>query len=314
MNRVADVKESLREVPLSSEQPRPQRRMKRKPLLERDTAVAALKQAFIMLRPDTQWKNPVMFVVEVGAFLTLLYIVEAALGREASEVPLSYFIWVDAWLFLTVLFANFATALAEARGKAQAESLRKTRRDTTAYRLNAAGTIEEVSSTALKVGDRVAVQAGQTIPGDGEIVEGIASVDESAITGESAPVIREAGGDRSGVTGGTVVLSDRIVVEITSGAGESFLDRMIALVEGAIPSANSQRDRSHVGALGLHSGFPDCGHSPLGHGVECRAIHDELPWHSGTGQEPRHRCPDPYRSAGVPHSHPPSALCLPQSE
>ena len=149
-------------------------------------------------------------------------------------MPLSYFIWVDAWLFLTVLFANFATALAEARGKAQAESLRKTRRDTVAYRLNAMGAIEEVSSTALKVGDRVVVQAGQTIPGDGEIIEGIASVDESAITGESAPVIREAGGDRSGVTGGTVVLSDRIVVEITSGAGESFLDRMIALVEGAI--------------------------------------------------------------------------------
>jgi potassium-transporting ATPase ATP-binding subunit len=234
MNRVAGVKESLQEASLRSEQPRPQRRMKRQPLLERETALAALKQAFIMLRPDTQWKNPVMFVVEVGAFLTLLYIVQAAWGREASEVPLSYFIWVDAWLFLTVLFANFATALAEARGKAQAESLRKTRRDTAAYRFNAMGTIEEISSAALKMGDRVAVQAGQTIPGDGEIIEGIASVDESAITGESAPVIREAGGDRSGVTGGTVVLSDRIVVEITSGAGESFLDRMIALVEGAI--------------------------------------------------------------------------------
>src|SRR5271157_2660382 len=234
MNRVAGVKESLQEAPLTSEQPLPQRRIKGKVLLERETALAALKQAFIMLRPDTQWKNPVMFVVEVGAFLTLLYIVEAAWGSEASEVPLSYFIWVDAWLFLTVLFANFATALAEARGKAQAESLRKTRRDTAAYRFNATGTIEEVSSAALKMGDRVAVQAGQTIPGDGEIIEGIASVDESAITGESAPVIREAGGDRSGVTGGTVVLSDRIVVEITSGAGESFLDRMIALVEGAI--------------------------------------------------------------------------------
>ncbi len=234
MNRVAGVKESLQETLMSSEQPWPQRRMKRKPLLDRETTTAALKQAFIMLRPDTQWKNPVMFVVEVGAFLTLLYILEVAWGREASEVPLSYFIWVDAWLFLTVLFANFATALAEARGKAQAESLRKTRRDTAAHRLNTMGTIEEVSSTALKVGDRVVVQAGQTIPGDGEIIEGIASVDESAITGESAPVIREAGGDRSGVTGGTVVLSDRILVEITSGAGESFLDRMIALVEGAI--------------------------------------------------------------------------------
>ena len=118
-----------------------------------------------------------------------------------------------------MLFANFATALAEARGKAQAESLRKTRQDTPAHRLNKTGTIEEVSSTALKVGDRVVVQAGQTIPGDGEIIEGIASVDESAITGESAPVIREAGGDRSGVTGGTVVLSDQIVVEITGRRG-----------------------------------------------------------------------------------------------
>ncbi len=234
MNRVAVVNELVQEAPLPLEQPGPQRRVKKKPLLEKETALAALKQAFIMLRPDTQWQNPVMFVVEVGAFLTLLYIVEAALGKAASEVPLSYFIWVDAWLFLTVLFANFATALAEARGKAQAESLRKTRQDTVAYRLKGGGTIENVSSTALKVGDRVVVQAGQTIPGDGEIVDGIASVDESAITGESAPVIREAGGDRSGVTGGTVVLSDQIVVEITSGAGESFLDRMIALVEGAI--------------------------------------------------------------------------------
>lgn len=234
MNIGARAKESLDEVAQYSERPSPQRRIKRKPLLEKETAVAAMKQAFVMLRPDVQWNNPVMFVVEVGALLTLLYILEAALGREASEVPLSYFISVDVWLFLTVLFANFATALAEARGKAQAESLRKTRRDTVSYRLNAMGEIEEVSSTVLKVGDRVVVQAGQTIPGDGEVVEGIASVDESAITGESAPVIREAGGDRSGVTGGTVVLSDRIAVEVTSGAGESFLDRMIALVEGAI--------------------------------------------------------------------------------
>ena len=135
---------------------------------------------------------------------------------------------------LTVLFANFATALAEARGKAQAESLRKTRSETPAYRLGRGGTVEEVLSTDLRPGDRVVVVAGQTIPSDGEIIEGIASVDESAITGESAPVIREAGGDRSGVTGGTRVMSDRIVVEITALPGESFLDRMIALVEGAM--------------------------------------------------------------------------------
>ena len=219
MNKAPNTGEAVWENPLLPGQPRSLRRMKRKALLEKETAVKAFKQAFLMLRPDIQWKNPVMFVVEAGAFLTLLYIVEAAWGGATSEVPISYFIWVDAWLFLTVLFANFATALAEARGKAQAESLRQARHDTPAYRLNAAAVIEEISSTSLKLGDRVVVKAGQTIPGDGEIIEGIASVDESAITGESAPVIREAGGDRSGVTGGTVVLSDRIVVEITSGAG-----------------------------------------------------------------------------------------------
>ena len=149
-------------------------------------------------------------------------------------MSLSYFIALDVWLFLTVLFANFATALAESRGKAQAESLRRTRRDTIAYRWNAENEMEQCSSTDLKPGDRVIVEAGQIVPGDGEIIEGIASIDESAITGESAPVIREAGGDRSGVTGGTIVLSDRVIVRITSGAGQSFLDRMIAMVEGAI--------------------------------------------------------------------------------
>jgi len=234
MNKEPNSTETKRAVRVPLEQPRAQRRVKPRGLLEKETAITALKQAFVMLRPDTQWKNPVMFVVEVGAFLTLLFIVQAAWGRTTSEVPISYFIAVDAWLFLTVLFANFATALAEARGKAQADSLRRARQDTAAYRLDKAGAIEQVSSTALKPGDRVVVQAGQMIPGDGEIIEGVASVDESAITGESAPVIRAAGSDRSGVTGGTVVLSDRIVVVITTGAGESFLDKMIALVEGAI--------------------------------------------------------------------------------
>ena len=194
----------------------------------------AMKQAFAMLRPDIQWQNPVMFVVEIGAFLTLGFIIQAALGNSQSQVPITYFIALDIWLFLTVLFANFATALAEARGRAQADSLRKARRDTPAYRLRGKNTIEEVPSSELKPDDRVVVQAGQMIPGDGEIIEGIASVDEAAITGESAPVIREAGGDRSGVTGGTRVLSDRIVVRITAATGESFLDRMIALVEGAV--------------------------------------------------------------------------------
>jgi potassium-transporting ATPase ATP-binding subunit len=193
-----------------------------------------LKQAVTMLRPDIQWTNPVMFVVELGAFLTLLFVLQAAFGHSSSQIPITYFIALDAWLFLTVLFANFATALAEARGKAQAESLRRTRRDTVARRLSSTGVLEELSSTELKLGDTVVVEAGEIIPGDGEVIKGIASVDESAITGESAPVIRGAGGDRSGVTGGTKVLSDRIVVRITASAGESFLDRMIALVEGAI--------------------------------------------------------------------------------
>jgi K+-transporting ATPase ATPase B chain len=231
--------------------PSGERREKGRKLLEAETTRTALRQAFVMLRPDIQWKNPVMFVVEVGAVLTLLFILDWAFGAGVSQVSMGYFIALDAWLFLTVLFANFATALAEARGKAQAQSLRKARHDTTAYRFTAAGAVEEVSSALLKPGDRVVVEAGQTIPGDGEIIEGVASVDESAITGESAPVIRASGGDRSGVTGGTAVLSDRIVVRITSGTGESFLDRMIALVEGAI----RQRSPNEIALTLLLSAF-----------------------------------------------------------
>jgi K+-transporting ATPase ATPase B chain len=203
-------------------------------LLTPDTFWPALRQSFVMLRPDIQWKNPVMFVVEIGAFLTLFYLIQAVLGKSESQVSTGYFVALDIWLFLTVLFANFATALAEARGRAQADSLKKTRRETTAYRLINDTKIEEVTSKQLKPGDHVMIKAGQTIPGDGEIIKGVAAIDEAAITGESAPVVREAGGDRSGVTGGTLVVSDQIVVRITSGPGESFLDRMIALVEGAI--------------------------------------------------------------------------------
>jgi len=146
------------------EQSQPMRRVKARSLLEKETAMVALKQAFVMLRPDLQWKNPVMFVVLVGAVLTLLYIVEAVVSGSASQVSVSYFIALDVWLFLTVLFANFATALAEARGKAQAESLKKARHDTVAYRLKAKGAVEEVSSANLKQGDRVVVKAGQAIP------------------------------------------------------------------------------------------------------------------------------------------------------
>jgi potassium-transporting ATPase ATP-binding subunit len=214
------------------EYPPSPRRSRAHRLLEPELLSQAFKYSFVMLRPDIQWSNPVMFVVEIGAVLTSLFIIQAAVSTSASQVPISYFIALDFWLFLTVWFANFATALAEARGKAQAESLRRTRAETPAFRLRA-GRIEEVSSTELRPGDEVVITAGQTIPSDGEIIQGIASVDESAITGESAPVIREAGGDRSGVTGGTRVISDRIVVRITALPGRTFLDRMITLVEGA---------------------------------------------------------------------------------
>jgi potassium-transporting ATPase ATP-binding subunit len=224
----------IKTLPVSRQTTKPPGRHQAARLLTPGTVGSALKQAFVMLRPDIQWKNPVMFVVEVGAFLTLAYLIQALLGKSESQVSTGYFVALDAWLFLTVLFANFATALAEARGRAQADSLRRTRRDTIAHRLTSGDKIEEVASTVLKIGDRVVVETGQIVPGDGEVIEGIASIDESAITGESAPVIREAGGDRSGVTGGTLVVSDRIIIRITSGAGESFLDRMIGLVEGAI--------------------------------------------------------------------------------
>jgi K+-transporting ATPase ATPase B chain len=186
--------------------------------------------AFKKLDPRVQFKNPVMFVVEIGAALT----------TYTAIIHPSIFNWtIVVWLWLTVVFANLAEAVAEGRGKAQAETLRRTKRETVARRLigwqpaQAQLRIEEVPGTQLTLGDHVVVEAGEIIPGDGDVVEGVASVDESAITGESAPVIRESGGDRSAVTGGTKVLSDRIVVQITSKPGETFIDRMIALVEGA---------------------------------------------------------------------------------
>ena len=209
---------------------------------------AALPGALRKLNPRDQWRNPVMFIVWVGAALTtLLAITEPFLGGPAASggtsVPWS-FTWIIAvWLWLTVVFANLAESIAEGRGKAQADTLRKTRTSTTAHRLVSyhpttdapaeEALIKDVSSADLRLGDIVVVSAGELIPGDGDIVWGIASVDESAITGESAPVVRESGGDRSAVTGGTRVLSDRIVVRITSKPGETFVDRMIALVEGA---------------------------------------------------------------------------------
>jgi K+-transporting ATPase ATPase B chain len=189
----------------------------------------AVPNALRKLDPRAQFRNPVMFVVWVGsALVSGLAIAETVTGEA------TVFAWLIAvWLWLTVLFANLAEAVAEGRGKAQADSLRRTRTETVARRLRSDGAEEQVPGTALRIGDRVVVGAGEVIPGDGDIVEGIATVDESAITGESAPVIRESGGDRSAVTGGTTVLSDRIVVRITAAPGQSFVDRMIALVEGA---------------------------------------------------------------------------------
>ena len=208
------------------------RQTRRLKLFEPALVRMAAIRSFSMLDPRNMARNPVMFLVEVGWVLTTIIAVDSMV-RGYGMGLIVYQSALAILLLLTVLFANFAEALAEARGKAQAQSLRATRQDTIAYRLEATGEVVEVSSTLLKAGDRVVVEVGQIIPTDGEIVEGLASVDESAITGESAPVIREAGGDHSGVTGGTRVLSDRIVVEVTAGAGESFLDRMIALVEGA---------------------------------------------------------------------------------
>src|ERR1700751_4232130 len=175
-------------------------------------------------------KNPVIFVVEVGAALVLLFLLRDAVKGIGN---IGFELQIDLWLWFTVLFATFAEAMAEARGKAQAESLRKTKTDTIANRLQEGGRLEQVSSSKLRAGDVVVCAAGETIPGDGEVIDGVATVDESVITGESAPVIRESGGDRSAVTGGTRVLSDRIKIKITSNPGETFLDRMIALVEGA---------------------------------------------------------------------------------
>ncbi|HEX4559962.1 MAG TPA: potassium-transporting ATPase subunit KdpB [Mycobacterium sp.] len=198
-------------------------------LLDPQMLWKSLPDALLKLNPRTLWRNPVMFIVEIGAvWSTILAVADP-----------SWFAWLTVvWLWLTVVFANVAEAVAEGRGKAQAESLRRTKTATMARRLigwtpGAPGREEEVGAPLLQQGDIVVVEAGQTIPGDGDVVEGIASVDESAITGESAPVIRESGGDRSAVTGGTTVLSDRIVVKITQKPGESFIDRMIALVEGA---------------------------------------------------------------------------------
>lgn len=190
----------------------------------------ALIDSLRKLNPRTMMRNPVMFVVEVGSVVTTVLLAKGLMRGTGST---GFNLQITLWLWFTVLFANFAEAMAEGRGKAQAETLRRAKSETLANRIFPDGRIETVSGSKLRAGDVVMVSAGETIPGDGEIIEGVASVDESAITGESAPVIRESGGDRSAVTGGTRVLSDHIKVKITSNPGETFLDRMISLVEGA---------------------------------------------------------------------------------
>ena len=208
-----------------------QRRHSRKAgIFEKKLVKEALQQSLVMLDPRIMVGNPVMFVTEIGAAITTMIIITDFWSKSPDA---AYTCAVAIILWLTVLFGNFAGALAEARGKAQTESLKMTRRSAPARKVLSNRQIEEISSTELKTGDIIIVQAGEIIPGDGEIIEGAASVDESAVTGESAPVLREAGGDCSGVTGGTRLLSDQLIVRITNGAGNSFLDRMIALVEGA---------------------------------------------------------------------------------
>jgi K+-transporting ATPase ATPase B chain len=211
---------------------------------------SAIADSFKKLSPAHVIKNPVMFVVEIGSALTTVLWVRDLLMHPAGSPPLWFTGLVSAWLWFTVVFANFAEAVAEGRGKAQAASLRKMRQDTIAHKL-VEGYPVKVSASTLRKGDRVVVEAGMFIPGDGDVMEGIASIDESAITGESAPVIRESGGDRSAVTGGTKVLSDRVVVEISADPGQSFLDRMIALVEGASRQKTPNEIALHILLVGL---------------------------------------------------------------
>lgn len=220
-------------------------------LFPRELVIESLKQSFVKLDPRTMFRNPIMFIVEVVTFVMLIVTFWAAFTGNTEQGSFGYNILVFIILFATLLFANFAEAIAEARGKAQADSLRKTREETPAKLVQNNGNIQVVSSSQLKKGDVFICEAGDTIPSDGEIIEGLASIDESAITGESAPVIREAGGDKSSVTGGTKVLSDQIKVVVTTQPGESFLDKMIALVEGA----SRQKTPNEIALTILLAGF-----------------------------------------------------------
>ncbi len=208
----------------------PKKLLRARPLFDPEIVRRATAASFAKLNPVTLLKNPVMFVVEVGAAITTILLIRDVF---AGGTGIGFQIQIAIWLWFTVLFANFAEAMAEARGKAQADSLRKAKTDVVAKKLGPGASIQTVPGSSLRIGDIVVCDAQDLIPGDGEVIDGVATVDESVITGESAPVIRESGGDRSAVTGGTRVLSDQVKVKITSNPGETFLDRMIALVEGA---------------------------------------------------------------------------------
>ena len=223
-------------------------------LFEPKIFVPAIIGSFQKLDPRHQIKNPVMFVVLVGSVLTTGLFVQALGGH--GETGAGFILAISLWLWFTIVFANFAESMAEGRGKAQAESLRKARKDTPAKKMSKpvyGSGFDSVSATTLRKGDVVLVEQGDYVPMDGEVVEGVASVDESAITGESAPVIRESGGDRSAVTGGTRVLSDWLVVRITANPGETFLDHMIAMVEGA----RRQKTPNEIALKHFTGGFYD---------------------------------------------------------
>ena len=281
--------------------PRPVKSRRRPPAARKlfDPAITkqAIKDSFVKLNPRTMVRNPVMFVVEVGSVLTTILFFRDIGSSTANENVFAGL--VALWLWFTVLFANFAEAMAEGRGKAQAATLRKTRAETMARVRQPDGSLVEKPSTALQLGDLCVVAAGELIPGDGDVVEGVATVDESAITGESAPVIRESGGDRSAVTGGTRVLSDEITVKITSKPGETFLDRMIALVEGA----NRQKTPNEIAlddpARRAHDHLPaGRRHAPAVRHLLGRRAVDHRPRRAAGLPDP-----DDHRSVAVGHRH-----------
>ncbi len=257
----------------------PTKRRRARPLFDPPIVKRAIWDSVVKLNPVTMMKNPVMFVVEVGAALTTVLVLR---DWRAAAPDLSFTFQITLWLWFTVLFANFAEAMAEGRGKAQADTLRKTKTETVAHRLKNGNKIEDTAASQLRQGDIVVCNPGDIIPGDGEVIEGIASVDESAITGESAPVIRESGGDRSAVTGGTKVLSDGIKIKITSNPGETFLDRMIALVEGAQRQKTPNEIALNIVIAGSDAGVPaGRGDSAAIRAIQCNG--------HGRGQGAQHR-------------------------